>query len=140
MRMLSSILFYSQIVGIYLISILLGWWIVNPIVRALTHHFLTKPFEGSKSNEKPTWWLQRFMGTTEQIIVTTSFLAGRFDAIGVWLLMKTAGAWSTQDKEAHPHALANDYTIFLIGTALSVGLSIGTAVLIQQLTPILQIY
>ena len=72
-------------------------------------------------------------------------LAGRFGclaptdrtAIGIWLVMKTTGAWSNQQKDSHPSALATDYSIFLIGTALSVGLGVGTAFIIQHFLPII---
>lgn len=49
--------------------------------------------------------------------------------------METAGEWGTQDRGANPKIRMNDYSIFLIGTALSLMLSIGTAVFIQQVLP-----
>lgn len=134
-----------QSLATWALSILIGWIMINPLVRILTYQFLTKLY-GQPGSEHPTyklitlpkyqWWLPRIVGAIEQTIAMVSVFSGHYEAIGIWLVMKTTGAWSTQHKDAHPSALTTDYSIFLIGTALSVGLGIGTAVIIQTYLPL----
>jgi hypothetical protein len=134
-----------QTVGVWVISILVGWYGINPIIRTLTYQFLTRiygptlwehPQTSAIQPPRYQWWLPRFIGAIEQSIATASILTGRIEVIGIWLVMKTTGAWSTQHKDAHPSALTTDYSIFLIGTALSVGLGVGTAFIIQNWLPL----
>jgi hypothetical protein len=106
----------------------IGWLTINPFVRILSWHHLDRSVRYNS-------WIPRLIGAVEQIIFTTSYLSGHNELIGIWLLMETAGEWGTQDREANPKTRMNDYSIFLIGTALSLMLSIGTAVFIQQILP-----
>ena len=125
-----------QVTVIWLLSIVAGWLVINSLIRILIWHFLIKIHgQGTPLLPKYQWWLPRIVGTIEQSIATASILTGRVDAIAIWLVMKTTGAWSTQHKDAHPSALTADYSIFLIGTALSVGLGVGTAYIIQHCLP-----
>jgi hypothetical protein len=131
--------------AVWAIAIVLGWVIINPLIRTLTWHFLTRIYgqtlweHPQNSSIQPPgyqWWLPRFVGAIEQSIATASILTGRVEAIAIWLVMKTTGAWSTQHKDAHPSALTTDYSIFLIGTALSVGLGVLVAYVIQNYLPL----
>ncbi len=134
-----------QTLGVWGVAIVLGWVLINPIIRTLTWFFLTKIYgptlweHAANSSVQPPryqWWLPRFVGAVEQSIATASILTGRVEAIAIWLVMKTTGAWSTQHKDAHPSALTADYSIFLIGTALSVGLGVLAAYIIQNYLPL----
>ena len=112
----------------YAIAIVFGWCTINPFIRILSWQYLDKTVRYNS-------WIPRLVGAIEQILFTTSYLSGHNELIGIWLLMETAGEWSTQDKEAKPAIRMNDYAIFLIGTALSLMLSVGTAVFIQHILP-----
>jgi hypothetical protein len=127
-RMLSALITAGQYAGVYLIAIITGWLTINPIIRFLSRRYLGQGNYGS--------WLPRLIGATEQIIVTTAFLLNRDEIIGFWLLLKTAGEWRTQEKEAPTSTLTADYQIFLVGTALSVALSFATATIIQKFFPL----
>ncbi len=114
-------------IGFYLSSIFIGWCTINILV-----HKMTKRWVGEHAF---TVWLTRFLGAVEQILFTTAYLLGHTDLIGLWLIMKTAGAWSAQDASASAHLRSNEYAIFLIGTGMSLSLSILTAWVIQTFLP-----
>ncbi len=126
--MLATLSTAGQYVGAYLLAIFVGWLTINPIIRLLSWKYL------GPGNYRS--WLPRLIGATEQIIVTTAFLLNRSEIVGFWLLLKTAGEWRTQDREAPSATLTADYQIFLIGTALSVALSLGTSLVIQKYVPL----
>lgn len=67
-------------------------------------------------------WLPRFVGVFERIIFTTSFILGRYEFVGAWLVLKIIGSWQSKTgKEADTWRVKEN--IFLIGTALSLILS-----------------
>ncbi len=83
--------------------------------------------------------LATIIGSIEGAMYTTSILVGHPEFIGVWLVLKAVGEWRKGDNtSAHANALvgtSGEYTIFLIGNALNVILSVVTAALLKRFVP-----
>jgi hypothetical protein len=79
--------------------------------------------------------LGAYIGSVEQFMYTASVLLGRPEFIGVWLALKAVGEWRTRRDEVDVIGVPREYTIFLIGNALSVIAGVATALLIQRFFP-----
>ena len=79
-------------------------------------------------------WIPRIVGILERIIFTTSFIFGRFELVGFWLVLKVIGNWqsnptpvSYSKKQKQSKLWRVKENIFLIGTASSLILSLISA-------------
>lgn len=94
-------------------------------------------------------WLPRIVGILERIIFTTSFIIGRYEFIGAWLVLKVIGSWKNNSyddtnkkkniekkenrEKLNPELWRIRENIFLIGTALSLISSFLAAFLYLQI-------
>jgi len=120
---MSPFIIILEYVAVYAVSIILGWFTINPICYNLGKHYF----------KKVKWdrFLPRFVGALEQIMYTTSILIGKEEFVAVWLVLKLAGEWRQIDRPAG-YAM---YNIFLIGNSLSLMLAAATALFIKSLLP-----
>lgn len=68
------------------------------------------------------WKAASFVGLCESVLYPTSWLIGKPEFIGVWLVLKAAGAWQGWQATRYQdmHIGRNRFQAFLIGNALSV--------------------
>jgi|CXWL01.1.fsa_nt_gi hypothetical protein len=108
------------IVG-YIISLLGGYLIINPIVIKLWKQYIPSRLQHGN--------LSAVVGVLDRFLFTTAFLMGRAEFIAIWLAFKLAGEWNPGKTELD-RAL---HFIYLIGNGISVIISVGVALLIQTL-------
>lgn len=113
----------AQYTVVYSVSIVLGWFTINPICHRL----------GRRYFPEASWdrFLPRFVGALEQFMYTSAILVGMPQFVAVWLVLKLAGEWRQAER---PTSYAM-YNIFLIGNALSLILSTATAIVIAHSLP-----
>lgn len=109
--------------GAYAASIGIGCLTIGPIVHRLSRRYYPDV----------TWdmYLPRIVGALEQFMYITCYLLRHPEFIAVWLAIKLAGEWR-QTEGANLHPL---YNIFLVGNALSLIYSVGTALLMKRFLP-----
>lgn len=108
---------------VYIASILIGWFTINPICFRLGRRYFP--------NMHWDRFLPRFVGALEQFMYTTCLLMGAKEFIAVWLVLKLAGEWRPLER---PTSYAM-YNIFLIGNGLSLILSVSTFAFIRRFLP-----
>lgn len=105
----------------YVVMLVAGHFIVEAVVSRLWKRYLP-------SMERSTP-LPAIVGTFDRFLFATSYLLGLKEFIAVWLAIKLAGQWSPTKTDADRPL----YHIFIIGHALSLIISIGVALIIQNL-------
>ena len=113
----------------YAFSLEVGNFFVKGVLDA-AHPLLGVPDESHRRSR----WFAQAAGLMERCLYTTSWLAGKPEFVGVWLVLKVAGEWKgwTEEnrKEGHPRSLFNT---FMIGTGLSLLYGVTGAKLIEWL-------
>lgn len=71
----------------------------------------------SKNGMVNDYWLPYFIGIAEFFAFPVAINGGRWEIIGGWLTLKTAGAWGTWVKSR------TAFNRFLVGNLLSIGIS-----------------
>ena len=98
--------------------------IVSMVIIGTTLRFLINSDADLKNTYKGTehkfFSIARVVGSLEQIMYITSILIGMPEFIGVWLVVKAIDEYKQTDRK---------YSIYLIGTSLSLIFAVGTAML-----------
>lgn len=105
---------WRTIVG-FAFSIFVGHYFINKIMEDL---WVTFP---DPEREKGKALSGSLLGCIERFLYTTSWLVGLPEFIGLWLLIKSVGAWK-RDKQG--------YNVFLIGNGLSISYGVVGGVFI----------
>lgn len=113
----TDLVFYAIM---YALMIGVSWVTISPFLQTLAK------FHGVKT----TPWLSRFVGATEEMLYVTVLLIGQPTFVAAWLVVKAVGQRAGSDEVE-----AKGYSIYLIGTALSVMLAFLAAVIMQALLP-----
>lgn len=113
----TDVLFY---ICMYVITIGISWSTIGPFTFTLARHHKIEP----------TPWLSRFVAATEEMLYITSLLIGQPTFVAAWLVIKAVGQHPGSDEVE-----TKGYSIYLIGSSLSVMLSFGAAVVIQAALP-----
>jgi len=112
---------FSVVLIGYVIMLVAGHFIVESVVSRLWKRYLP-----STERHVP---LPAIVGTLDRCLFATSYLLGVKEFIAVWLAIKLAGQWSPTKTDVDRPL----YYIFIIGHALSLTISVGTAIVIQNL-------
>ena len=119
--------------GYYLAAYALCCLISALVISSLTR-FLIKIERGRADGGHPVSFFNgvsffnnaRLVGALEQIMYITAILLGKPEFIAVWLVVKVVDAYKQSPAR---------YSIFLVGTSLSLIFAVATALLMQQLLP-----
>jgi len=92
------------------ISVVGGQIVVWPLLKALRWHSKAAEHKSLKTQCSLSW----VTGIVERGLYTSALVAGAYSWIGIWLAMKVAARWKSDE-----HADSNLH-IWLIGTGISV--------------------
>jgi len=115
-------------------SALVGGWLVKPLIIQM-HRRVNEHVKGiypslSHDQIRPFTWFPRICGYIERPAYTASWLIGRPEFIGVWLVVKMAARW-TLPKD--PMDSRHRYYPVLVGNLLSVLYGVVGAIAIKWL-------
>lgn len=122
-----------EIVGYYIGAFVLSNIIARLVISRVIKQLIKRTLKREDSSEAR--WLAGLIGSVEQAMYTASILLGYPGFIGVWLVLKAAGQWKVRWSGDDAIGVPKEYTIFLIGNALSFIGGVATALLIQQFLP-----
>jgi len=118
----------------YSFSVVAGWLLIALIVRKMHDRVdeeVAKQYPGlPRHGIRPFRWFPAEFGLVERALYTSSWLLGRPEFIGIWLIVKIGARWTLpKDRKDSRHR----YYPVLLGTALSVGYGVVGAIVIQWL-------
>jgi len=97
----------AYVVG-YAFTVIIGQAVIYPLMAFLLQKI-------GEQEQREFLWLAAGVGIVERVIYTTSVVLGQYELMAIWLVLKAAVEWKSEEKRN-----LSSFYVYLIGNGMSI--------------------